>query len=186
MVLGWWKELEGRSKVIGRKRKTVFYWKRLMNEAGRDYTEVEQMTSDRDRWKSMVTERMEHLYKWECQGGHKYEWRRNERRMERNKRRMNTLVCRYEGCEKVCKSRAGLTMHEKRMHRVNEERVMFACSRCGMSGETEGARKNLESTCSGGARRMDGRRECGKCGKLITNVNYVRHVRTCRAQGRAQ
>ena len=33
MVLGWWKELEGRCKVIGQKRKTVLYWKRLMNEA---------------------------------------------------------------------------------------------------------------------------------------------------------
>ena len=46
MVLGWWRELEGRSKVIGRKRKTALYWKRLMNEARWDYTEVEQVTSD--------------------------------------------------------------------------------------------------------------------------------------------
>ena len=126
-------------------------------------------------------ERMNHLYKWECQGGHKYEWRRNERRLDRNKRRVNTFICRYEGCEKVCKSRAGLTMHEKRMHGVNEERVRFEYSKCGMSVETEGARKNHESTCTGGASGMNGRRECGK---LITNANYARHVRTCRAQGR--
>ena len=32
------------------------------------------------------------------------------------------LVCRYEGCGKVCRNKAGLVMHEKRMHRVNEER----------------------------------------------------------------
>ena len=29
---------------------------------------------------------------------------------------------RYEGCGKVCRNKAGLVMHEKRMHRVNEER----------------------------------------------------------------
>ena len=107
----------------------------------------------------MVMDRMNHLYKWECQRGHKYEWRTNERMLDRNKRRVNTLVCRYEGCEKVCKSRAGLTMHEKRMHRANEERVRFECSKCGMSVETEGARKNHESTCTGGASGMNGRKE---------------------------
>ena len=36
VVLGWWEELEGREKKLGKKRKTVLYWKRLLREAGID------------------------------------------------------------------------------------------------------------------------------------------------------
>ena len=40
MVLGWWEGLEGRDKMKGRKRKTVLYWKRVMQDAGMDWAEV--------------------------------------------------------------------------------------------------------------------------------------------------
>ena len=83
-----------------------------------------------------------------------------------------------EGCV-LCRSKAGLTMHEKRMHRVAEERVRFACSTCGMNVETEGARKNHERSCTGGEIERDGRRECGRCGATITYGNNARHVRGC-------
>jgi hypothetical protein len=179
MVLGWYEKLEGKSKMLGRKRKTVLYWKRVMKEAGLDWTDVERLTSDREEWKSRVGERMEHLYNWECQKGHKYEWRENEERMERKARSINVLECRYEGCGKVCKSRAGLTIHEKRMHRVAEERVRFECEICREVFETEGAKKNHARTCMGGARGMAGRRECGRCGSWVTKGNYARHVRGC-------
>ena len=47
VVLGWWEGLEGRGKMAGRKRKTVLYWRRVLREAGIDWTEVERLTSDR-------------------------------------------------------------------------------------------------------------------------------------------
>ena len=56
--------------------------------------------------------------------------------MEMNARVVERLVCTYEGCGKVCKSKALLRMHEKRMHSVAEERVRFACSICRMNVET--------------------------------------------------
>ena len=129
--------------------------------------------------------RMEHLYRWQNQKGHKHEWEPNEERLERNERRRNEgLGCRYEGCDKVCGSRAGLVMHEKRMHRVAEERVKFACRRCGKEFESEGNRKNHEKTCTGGEYEDDrGRRQCGKCEGWYSKANYARHVRSCRGGG---
>ena len=61
VVLGWWEGLEGRGKMAGRKRKTVLCWRRVLREAGIDWTEVERLTSDRKGWKEKVAERMEHL-----------------------------------------------------------------------------------------------------------------------------
>ena len=67
-------------------------------------------------------------------------------------------------------------MHEKRMHRVVEERVRFECSECGRECDTQGARKNHERTCGGG---MSGRRECENCNEWVTKANYARHRRMC-------
>ena len=102
VVLGWWEGLEGREKMEGRKRKTVLYWRRVLREAGIDWTEVERLTSDRKGWKEKMAERMEHLDRWERQKGHGYRWEQGEERLVRNVGRgEGQLVCRYEGCGKV-------------------------------------------------------------------------------------
>ena len=48
VLLGWWEELEGREKKVGKKRKTVLYWKRLLREAGIDWNVIERIVWDRD------------------------------------------------------------------------------------------------------------------------------------------
>ena len=137
VVLGWWEGLEGREKMAGRKRKTVLYWRRVLREAGIDWTEMELLTSDRKGWKEKAVERMEHLDRWERQKGHGYRWEQGEERLVRNVvRGEGELVCRYEGCGKVCRNKAGLVIHEKRIHRANEERGRLKCEiwegfRCG-------------------------------------------------------
>ena len=74
----------------------VLYWRRVLREAGIDWTEVERLTSDRKGWKEKVAERMEHLDRWERQkgmgiGGNRVRLVRNVGRGE------GELVCRYEG-----------------------------------------------------------------------------------------
>ena len=151
VVLGWWEGLEGRGKMAGRKRKTVLYWRRVLREAGIDWTEVERLTSDRKGWKEKVAERMEHLDRWERQKGHGYRWEQGEERLVRNVMRgEGELVCRYEGCGKVCRNKAGLVMHEKRMHRVNEEKGRLKCERCGRGFDAEGHRVSHVRSCTGG------------------------------------
>ena len=180
MVLGWYEGLEGVEKMRERKKKTVLYWKRLMNEAGWDWTDVERMANDRKRWKKMIDARMKHLYKWECQNGHGYEWEDEEERLMRDERVENELACEYEGCGKVCKSKAGLTVHQKIRHREAEERVRFPCDRCERVLETEVAKVNHERRCMGNRVREDGRIECGTCGRVISRPNVSRHRRVCR------
>ena len=90
------------------------------------------------------------------------------------------LICRYEGCGKVCKNEAGLVMHEKRMHRVNEERGRLKCERCGRGFDAEGQRVSHVRSCTGGAYGGEGdRRQCGGCKRWVSRANYARHVRAC-------
>ena len=74
-----------------------------------------------------VAERMEHLDRRDRQKGHGYWWEQgNEKneRLERNVGRVEEeLRCKYEECGKICRSKAGLVMHEKRKHRESESCV---------------------------------------------------------------
>ena len=151
----------------------------MLREAEVYVTNVERLVADRKRWKKRVEGKMYHLYKRECQKGKQYKWGKNEERMEKIVRVLERLVCTYDGCGKVCKSKARLKMHEKRMHGVAKERVRFACSICGMNVETEGARKNHERSCTGGEIEADEKSEFGRCDTWITKGNYARHVRLC-------
>ena len=184
-VLGWYEGLQSERKMPGRKRKTVLYWKRMLCEAGCDWTDVERLTNDREEWKKVVNEHMDRADVWERQKGHRYNWNVGEQSVERSAgNRVNGVrdaegyECRYDGCGKVCKSVAGRTIHEKRMHRVSDARVRFVCDRCMNEFMTEGNRKEHERTCTGGGRVGD-RRECGVCGRWVSRSNYARHVRGC-------
>ena len=111
-----------------------------------------------------VAERMEHLDRWERQKGHGFRWEQGEERLVRDEERGEVeLRCKCEGCGNVCRKKAGLVMHEKRMHRVNEERGRLKCERCGSGFDAEGQRV----------------RECGGCKRWICRANYARHVRMC-------
>ena len=184
-VLGWYKKLEGVSKAPGKKRKTMLYWKRMLSEAGIDWTDVGRLASDRSGWKKLVKERMDHLDVYERQLAHGYVWGDGEERLVRNERRVNEdLRCRYEGCERLCRSRAGLVRHENMMHRRVEGRVRFVCEDCDLEVATKGALVCHRRTCGAGRRLEDGRRECGGCGARVSYANFARHVRSCRAGGR--
>ena len=184
VVLGWYEGLQGENKMVGKKKKTVLYWKRLLREAGVDWTDIERRTKDRKEWKRCVMERMERVHLWEKQLGHKYEWVDGEERVQRSECVVveevegGGYLCRYEGCGKVCKSGAGRTIHEKRMHRVSEARVTFVCEMCECVFETEGNRKNHIVSCTGGG-RTESRRQCGRCGRWVSRSNYARHVDGC-------
>ena len=80
VVLGWWEELEGREKKVVKKRKTVLYLKRLLREAGIDWTDIERIVGDRDGYRELVRERVGHIEKWDRQKGHKIRMGRRGRK----------------------------------------------------------------------------------------------------------
>ena len=95
VVLGWWEELEGREKKVGKKRKTVLYWKRLLREAGIDWTDIERIVGDRDGYRELVRERVGHIEKWDRQKGDKYVWEEGEESIGRRVSRDLDLLCRW-------------------------------------------------------------------------------------------
>ena len=74
MTFGWMTELEGKEKIPGKKRKTILYCKRLLKQAGRDWTRMEGLTRDRKAWKQLVRNKIKYQEEWERKGVIK--WRR--------------------------------------------------------------------------------------------------------------
>ena len=60
VVLRRLEELERCEKKTGKKRKTDLYWKRILREAGTDWTDVERLTGDMEGWRKIVRERADH------------------------------------------------------------------------------------------------------------------------------
>ena len=68
-VLGWYSGLEDIGKTKVRKGKTILFWKRLLKEARVSWIEAGGLDQNRDKWKNMVMERMQHLAEWEERKG---------------------------------------------------------------------------------------------------------------------
>ena len=82
------------------------------------------------------------------------------------------LRCRYEGCGKVCRNKVGLVMHERRMHRVNEERGRLKCGISGRGFDAEEQRVSHMRSCTDGAYGWEGdRRQCGGCKRWVSRAN---------------
>ena len=77
--------LESAKKVLGKKRKTILYYKKLVKEAGMDYTRVGQMTRQRKEWKKGVNIRMKHLDLGKAK-------RKTEQRRENTEKQQNTCA----------------------------------------------------------------------------------------------
>ena len=181
-TLGWLQKLEEVEKCPGRKRKTVSYWKKLIREAGWDWTEIDQITSDRNKWRKMIDERMKHLEGYERGRGH-HRLPDVEVIETRNIRREETeedLICKIDECGKKCKSKARFKIHRNRMHK---ERVRtFRCGRGNAPFKTKNTQINHEKTCGGARAEREERRKCEKCGKDYSKNNFARHRRACTAR----
>ena len=186
VVLGWMEDLETIEKVPGKKRKTILYWKKILKEAGVDYTKIGMLTHDKKGWKERVNKRMSFLEEWEERKGKKV----NGESGERNQRVQIPVVpgevpgykCEYEGCGMVCKSRAGLTVHRKRMHERADNKAVFKCQGCGTVFNYDTNLKNHQKSCSGRLAQDPDRRRCGNCDREISSSNFARHRRTCGGQ----
>ena len=184
VVLGWMSKLEEWPKCKGRSRKTILYWRKLVKEAGWDYTKIAGFATDRGEWKRRVKERMEHL--------EEYEWSTGKRWMgpvmERNREVVEDEVLKCEVCGKICKSKAGLTIHRKRMHEESEAKKQFQCE-CGKTFKQEANLKNHRRKCRGEEvvpRVYKGERgECPGCGKMMAKTNIARHRREACLGGEA-
>ena len=179
LALGWMKELEKWAKPAGRRRKTVSYWKKLLREAGIDWTDLAEVTKDRKEWKRRVKVRMERLDKWEKCQGHKWTGEKVERNERKREAETEGFVCKK--CKKVCKSKGGLTVHRRRMHEVSSKKKEFKCEECEEVFGQEANLRNHRKVCSGEVASSKEKKRCA-CGKEYSKSYYPRHRKTCPAE----
>ena len=172
--MGWMSELEKLSKTKGRKRKTLCYWKKLLREAGIDWTDLDNVTKDRKKWRKMVKERMDNLEKWEKSKGHHWSGGQVERNVVR--RAVLEFICGV--CGKVCKSKGGLVVHRRRMHEVSERKKIFNCEACGENFRQEANLLNHRKVCGGAEASSSDRRRCA-CGREFAKSYIARHKKKC-------
>ena len=172
-MTGWLPALETIPKEKTKIRTTPHYWNRLVKEAGVNPTQIDYLTSDRKKWRSIVRERMKHLSKWEYQQGNQAEI--TEQVDSRNiKPAVSSRQC--QDCNMTCKSAAGLSIHRKRMH--TQTTITFTCAKCLMSFKSENTKLNHMKTCQGEIQRH-GNKQCTKCFSWISAPNFSRHRAKC-------
>ena len=96
-----------------------------------------------------------------------------------NSSELSGFPCRYEGCDKVCLSKGGLTIHQRRMHQA--PRKEFKCEKCAQIFFSENTWKNHMKSCTGGACIRPNYVTCTTCNREVSRSNLARHRRTCEA-----
>ena len=95
----------------------------MLREAGVDWSNIGRLTQERPEWKKIVKDRMEHLKQWEWSKGHSWQGAPLQRATKEEARVV--WICKV--CERICKSKAGLTVHRRRIDEVSSMKRKFSC-----------------------------------------------------------
>ena len=150
----------------------------MLKEAQIDHTDINRITKDKKEWKATVNARMRHIAEWEESGAHGVDRERGPRTSPIPVV-TNNLVCDFEGCGKVCASKAGLTIHRRKMHEISKEKRVFKCQGCDEEFSQEANLINHKKSCGGQAASCAEMKKCNNCNKEITRPNFARHRRVC-------
>ena len=129
-------------------------------------------------WKSMVKERMEWIEEWEKEKGNGASAEPRDRRMPR----VEEVRWECEVCGRICKSKAGLTTHRRRMHEVSAKKKGFECFGCKEQFKQEANLLNHEKVCRGMGPVEAGKKRCDLCEKVIGKKNFAAHRRRCESR----
>ena len=123
----------------------------------------------------LVNERVKHIHEWERRGANSFE---NEERGCRNvlPENMDSFECDY--CDFICKSKAGLVVHTKKLHEKSSNKKSFTCDKCNNVFDAHGNLVNHMRNCSGVAANNPHKKRC-TCGKEVSSANFKRHQRSC-------
>ena len=177
IILGRWNEPRKSQKVV--RDSMVAYWRRLLAEAGEDWTNIPNLSESRKKWKGMVMRRKGEICEWEREmcsvhRGDVKPWRNHI--IEVNKKK--NFVCRWKDCGMVCKSKSGLVHHEKIHQRSTKT---FDCKNCERIFKTKSSLTNHERACGKSNVKIVNKlpkEPCSVCGAPICKANMSRHVRS--------
>ena len=100
----------------------------------------------------MVKNRLRHIEQFEKQQGHQYRRHEDEKLIERRSQyeiQIDTK-CNYEGYSRTFTTKAGLVIHQKRLHRTMKNAITFRYHKCIGEFRQEAALKNHSEVCKGG------------------------------------
>jgi len=143
---------------------------------------IEELTSNCVDWKVIVKKRQLHMEEYERQQGKTYKIPRGTDKIDQRSQgvRCDDAKCLYKGCNRVFRTRAALTIHQKRLHRDLTNAPLFVCPNCSDEFKQEGSMKNHYKRCDG-ERTLNGKKECRNCMKWISKANFARHRLSCGA-----
>ncbi|XP_075256680.1 uncharacterized protein LOC142349151 [Convolutriloba macropyga] len=177
IAFGWLSKLEETPKPKKKYRCTPRYWMKLTREAGWDPLHVEDQARDRKLWKLMIKERVTHIEQWEESKENGYVGS-PLKRSEEVTREEEATECPH--CKKICKSRAGLANHIKKMHRGS--RVVHKCVRCAAEFNQKASLKNHQKKCQGTTsptKYVPKTKTCPICQEQKSATNIARHIASC-------
>ena len=126
---------------------------------------------------------MDHLQKWEERGGKRSQGERGERNTLQQE---TSLICEWEGCGRSFKSKAGLTIHRKRIHEVSKLKVMFKCEPCSEEFSQEANLINHQKICTGLRAEDPTKRKCNFCMGEFKKKSFNQHYKRCKEQHQPQ
>ena len=143
---------------------------------------IEQLTSNRLKWKAKVKKRQLHMEEYERQLGKTHAIPEGMDKIDQRSQavKCDDAKCLYKGFTRVFRSKAALTIHQKRLHRDLTNAPLFVCPNCSDEFRQEGSMKNHHKRCNG-ERTFNGKKECNICMKWISKANFARHRITCGA-----
>ena len=137
-----------------RSRDTPGYWKKLTKEAGLELEDVEWLAKDRLKWWAEMMGRRERIEQWEKENCKRRDGEEESQMIERSQRvkeEHRSLV--FKECGRECKSKGGLIIHRKHMHRqetLSEEmKEKMKCKYCEKMFRQAANRINHEKCAKG-------------------------------------
>ena len=114
------------------------------------------------------------MEEWERRGGHRVDEVRGDRKY--TVVNDNSLTC--DVCNKICRSKAGLTIHRKRMHEKSSQKKIFTCDRCLGNFSQDANLRNHMKSCTGMRALDPDKKTCDICNKTYSRANFKRHYDT--------
>ena len=175
-LLGWLPKLEDKIKSKKKTLTIIPYWRRLIKEMGMEVNMIEELTSNHEDWKVTVKKRQLHMEEYERQHGKAYKIPGGTDKIDQRSQgvRCDDAKCLHKGSNRVFKTRAALTIHQKWLHRDLTNAPLFVCLNCSDEFKQERSMKNHYKRCDG-ERTLNGKKECRNCMKWISKVNFARH-----------
>ena len=121
-----------------------------------------------------MKDRMKHIAEWEDSRGKLW----NGPEVDRSQILVPAAVFDCRICGKICKSKAGMVNHKRRMHEESDVKKKFECGECKGVFKKASDLKNHSKVCGGAVAEVAGNVRC-ICGLEMGKSSFKSHRKDC-------